>query len=225
MRIYTKTGDKGMTRIIGGSKVSKDNIRIDAYGTLDELNSLIGYTITTLGAEPEIQAELEQIQQQLFDAGGDLATEEGKRAYKLTSEPVAWLEDRIDIYADEPPEIEKFILPGGTQAASLLHMARTVTRRAEREIVGMLKIASSNEEVLKYVNRLSDYFLPLPESSITALVKQTFFTKIPNSFSAIKRNNKKPLQTSKPERFSFFKNVELKIHQQALIKHQSYDNG
>ncbi|MCY0650658.1 ATP:cob(I)alamin adenosyltransferase, partial [Klebsiella pneumoniae] len=76
----------------------------------------------------------------------------------LTSEPVAWLEDRIDIYADEPPEIEKFILPGGTQAASLLHMARTVTRRAEREIVGMLKIASSNEEVLKYVNRLSDYF-------------------------------------------------------------------
>lgn len=89
MRIYTKTGDKGMTRIIGGSKVSKDNIRIDAYGTLDELNSLIGYTITTLGAEPEIQAELEQIQQQLFDAGGDLATEEGKRAYKLTSEPVA----------------------------------------------------------------------------------------------------------------------------------------
>lgn len=95
MRIYTKTGDKGMTRIIGGSKVSKDNIRIDAYGTLDELNSLIGYTITTLGAEPEIQAELEQIQQQLFDAGGDLATEEGKRAYKLTSEPVAWLEDRI----------------------------------------------------------------------------------------------------------------------------------
>lgn len=158
MRIYTKTGDKGMTRIIGGSKVSKDNIRIDAYGTLDELNSLIGYTITTLGAEPEIQAELEQIQQQLFDAGGDLATEEGKRAYKLTSEPVAWLEDRIDIYADEPPEIEKFILPRGTQAASLLHMARTVTRRAEREIVGMLKIASSNEEVLKYVNRLSDYF-------------------------------------------------------------------
>lgn len=204
MRIYTKTGDKGMTRIIGGSKVSKDNIRIDAYGTLDELNSLIGYTITTLGAEPEIQAELEQIQQQLFDAGGDLATEEGKRAYKLTSEPVAWLEDRIDIYADEPPEIEKFILPGGTQAASLLHMARTVTRRAEREIVGMLKIASSNEEVLKYVNRLSDYFLPLPESSITAQVKQTFSTKIPNSFSAIKRNNKKPLQTSKPERFSFF---------------------
>ncbi len=203
MRIYTKTGDKGMTRIIGGSKVSKDNIRIDAYGTLDELNSLIGYTITTLGAEPEIQAELEQIQQQLFDAGGDLATEEGKRAYKLTSEPVAWLEDRIDIYADEPPEIEKFILPGGTQAASLLHMARTVTRRAEREIVGMLKIASSNEEVLKYVNRLSDYFLPLPESSITALVKKTFLQKIPNSFSAIKRNNKKPLQTSKPERFSF----------------------
>lgn len=158
MRIYTKTGDKGMTRIIGGSKVSKDNVRIDAYGTLDELNSLIGFTITTLGDEPEIQAELEQIQQQLFDAGGDLATEEGKRDYKLTSEPVAWLEDRIDIYADEPPEIEKFILPGGTQAASLLHMARTVTRRAEREIVGMLKIASTNQEVIKYVNRLSDYF-------------------------------------------------------------------
>lgn len=155
----------------------------------------------------------------------DSATEEGKRAYKLTSEPVAWLEDRIDIYADEPPEIEKFILPGGTQAASLLHMARTVTRRAEREIVGMLKIASSNEEVLKYVNRLSDYFFAVARVVNYRAGEKDIFTKIPNSFSAIKRNNKKPLQTSKPERFSFFKNVELKIHQQALIKHQSYDNG
>lgn len=158
MRIYTRTGDSGNTRVIGGGKVSKGDARVAAYGTLDELNALIGFTITMLDNEEEIKKELEHIQQTLFDCGNDLATPEGVRPYKTKGEHVDWLEERIDFYVDIPPQIEKFILPGGSKGAALLHMARTVTRRAEREIVVLMNEETINPKALQYVNRLSDYF-------------------------------------------------------------------
>ena len=160
MKIYTKTGDKGMTRLIGGAHVSKDSNRVAAYGTLDELNSLIGYIVSQMGEvdNQDIKADLLEIQQYLFDCGTDLATPDGIRDYRLTKEPTKWLEDRIDIYTEIPPKIEEFILPGGTPIASQSHMARTVTRRGERSIVSVSWTAEINQHVLKFTNRLSDYF-------------------------------------------------------------------
>ncbi len=158
MRIYTRTGDGGNTRIIGGGKVRKDDVRVAAYGTLDELNALIGFTIAMLENEEAMNEELEHIQQTLFDCGSDLATPDGVRPYKTKKEHAKWLEEKIDYYSEIPPEIEEFILPGGSKGAALLHMARTVTRRAEREIVALMTTETINQEVLRYVNRLSDYF-------------------------------------------------------------------
>ena len=160
MKIYTKTGDKGMTRLVGGAQVSKDSARVTAYGTLDELNSLLGYIVSQMNdsENPDIKAELAEIQQYLFDCGTDLATPEGIRDYRMTKEPTKWLESRIDFYTELPPQIEEFIIPGGTPVASQLHMARTVARRGERHIVSVAWTAEINSHVLKFTNRLSDYF-------------------------------------------------------------------
>ncbi|AEH47393.1 cob(I)yrinic acid a,c-diamide adenosyltransferase [Parageobacillus thermoglucosidasius] len=159
MRLYTRTGDKGKTSLIGG-RVDKDHLRVEAYGTLDEANSFVGQALALLDKEkfPDICAELQKIQHELFDCGGDLAIVNGKLPYKVTAEMVAFLETRIDEYVKEAPLLEKFILPGGSPAAAALHVARTVTRRAERCIVSLSKAEPINEIVLQYVNRLSDYF-------------------------------------------------------------------
>lgn len=159
MRLYTRTGDKGKTNLIGG-RVDKDHLRVEAYGTLDEVNSFVGQALALLDKEkfPDICAELQKIQHELFDCGGDLAIANGKLPYKVTEEMVAFLETRIDEYVKEAPPLEKFILPGGSPAAAALHVARTVTRRAERRIVSLSKAEPINEIVLQYVNRLSDYF-------------------------------------------------------------------
>ncbi len=164
MRIYTRTGDKGETSIIGG-RVSKASQKVDAYGTVDELNSVIGMAITFIpDAEQEVRAELENIQQILFDCGSDLAKKEGMEAtrpWKVTGEEIPGLEQRIDAYIDEAPSVERFILPGGSQASAFLHMARTVTRRAERSVVALSKQEKINLHVLTYLNRLSDYLFAL----------------------------------------------------------------
>lgn len=162
MRIYTRTGDKGQTSIIGG-RVNKDDIRVHAYGTIDEVNSFVGQAMQELNPElfSDVLAELEKIQHELFDCGGDLSTVEGKRPYQVTEEMVEFLENRIDDYIQEAPELERFILPGGTKAASIIHIARTITRRAERHIVSLSREESINMIALKYVNRLSDYFFAL----------------------------------------------------------------
>jgi cob(I)alamin adenosyltransferase len=162
MRIYTRTGDKGQTSIIGG-RVEKDDIRVHAYGTVDEVNSFVGQAMTELTPETfsDILAELEKIQHELFDCGGDLSTIEGKRPYKVTKDMVTFLEERIDSYIEEAPELERFILPGGSKASAIVHLARTITRRAERHIVTLAKVESINEIALQYVNRLSDYFFAL----------------------------------------------------------------
>lgn len=163
MRIYTKTGDKGETSIIGG-RVAKDDIRVEAYGTVDELNSFVGLTVAQLVGEQfaDIKEDLEKIQHELFDCGGDLASISSRRPLKLTEDALTYLEERIDAFMDETPNLERFILPGGTEAAATVHIARTVTRRAERLVVTLWKTNKDIPELpLKYLNRLSDYFFAL----------------------------------------------------------------
>lgn len=160
MKIYTKTGDKGKTSLIGG-RVDKDDVRVEAYGTMDELNSFVGKAMSEL--DPEIFADLlvdlEAIQNELFDGGGDLSNVMKERHYKLTEEPITVLEKRIDELMEEAPALEKFILPGGSPAAGTLHIARTVTRRAERNTVTLMKVEEDVSPVVgRYLNRLSDYF-------------------------------------------------------------------
>src|SRR5690625_1023121 len=135
MRLYTKSGDKGRTSVIGG-RVSKDNIRVEAYGTLDEANSFVGKAVAELQTDKEIfndiLADLEKIQHELFDCGSDLSTILEDPTYKVNEDAITYLEEKMDELIDEAPELEHFILPGGADAAASLHIARTVTRRAER---------------------------------------------------------------------------------------------
>lgn len=163
MQIYTRTGDQGTTRIIGGKSVHKNSAQVEAYGTVDELNSILGMIATHSDLWPELQAEIMEIQQYLFDCGNDLATPENSKRYpfRMTSDHVIWLESRIDAYSDIPPAVESFILPGGSSLAALLHFARTVTRRAERCTVTLHQNQTINPASMKFLNRLSDYFFAL----------------------------------------------------------------
>ncbi|WP_226641558.1 cob(I)yrinic acid a,c-diamide adenosyltransferase [Mesobacillus subterraneus] len=163
MRLYTRTGDKGKTSIIGG-RVEKDDIRVEAYGTVDEVNCFVGQAVTQL--DPSIFADilddLEKIQHELFDCGGDLANVTKSRELKLTKESVDYLENKIDELIAEAPKLERFILPGGAPASASIHLARTVTRRAERLVVSLLKADPEvSETALQFLNRLSDYFFAL----------------------------------------------------------------
>ena len=160
MKLYTKTGDKGQTGLVGG-RTDKDSLRVESYGTIDELNSFIGLALAELSGQlgfEDLTAELLTIQHELFDCGGDLAIVTERKDYKLTEESVSFLETRSDAYTAEAPELKKFILPGGSKGASLLHIARTITRRAERRVVALMKSEEIHETVLRYLNRLSDYF-------------------------------------------------------------------
>ncbi|SFD40801.1 cob(I)alamin adenosyltransferase [Lentibacillus persicus] len=160
MRLYTKSGDKGQTSVIGG-RLDKDDIRVEAYGTIDEVNSFVGKAIAELDTAifPDIVADLEKIQHELFDCGSELSNIKAEREHKLSEEPITYLENKMDELIDEAPELERFILPGGSDASSSIHIARTVARRAERMIVSLMKAEDDISPVpLKYVNRLSDYF-------------------------------------------------------------------
>lgn len=162
MKIYTKTGDKGKTSVIGG-RVSKDDIRVSAYGTLDETNSFIGKAISELkqyhGLFNDVINDLTRIQHELFDCGRELSDITNRpRKYELSEDMILLLEAQIDSYTKELPELTKFILPGGVDASATLHIARTVARRAEREIVTlMIENEDENPIPLKYMNRLSDF--------------------------------------------------------------------
>ena len=162
MNLYTRTGDSGKTSLIGG-RVDKDHLRVEAYGTIDEANSFVGQAMTLLTDSifVDIYNELEKIQHELFDCGGDLAVVKEKYPYKTTEEMVAFLEERIDYYVMEAPELKRFILPGGSSASAAIHLARTVIRRAERCTVTLQKEMEINDIVLKYLNRLSDYFFAI----------------------------------------------------------------
>ncbi|MCM3707152.1 MULTISPECIES: cob(I)yrinic acid a,c-diamide adenosyltransferase [Cytobacillus] len=163
MKLYTRTGDEGKTSIIGG-RVEKDDVRVEAYGTVDEVNSFVGQAMTQLdpAAFQDVLEDLEKIQHELFDCGGDLANVSKKRELKLTKESVDYLETKIDQLIEEAPKLERFILPGGAPASASIHIARTVTRRAERLVVSLKKADPETSAVaLKYLNRLSDYFFAL----------------------------------------------------------------
>ena len=159
LKIYTKTGDKGKTGLIGG-RTDKDDIRVEAYGTIDEVNSFIGKAVTELDPEKfkDVLEDLETIQHELFDCGGDLANVSNRREFKMKDESIEVMEKRIDALVEEGPVLERFILPGGTPAAATLHIARTVTRRAERLTVTLTKTQEGVPTVVqRYLNRLSDY--------------------------------------------------------------------
>ncbi|EGO6529235.1 cob(I)yrinic acid a,c-diamide adenosyltransferase [Enterococcus faecalis] len=191
MKIYTKTGDKGMTKLVGSSTVAKDSDRVESYGTIDELNSWVGYIISQLSQEnQEIKEELEVLQHLLFDAGTDLSTPiEAQRPFKLQKESVHWLEQRIDFYTAQSPDIDRFILPGGTSAASMVHVARTIARRAERIIVRLNWTAKINEEVLIFTNRLSDYFYALARYlNVQAQRPDVFYERSEKVFHKIKED-------------------------------------
>ena len=191
MKIYTKTGDKGMTKLVGSSTVAKDSDRVESYGTIDELNSWVGYIISQLPQENQgIKEELEALQHLLFDAGTDLSTPiEAQRPFKLQKESVDWLEQRIDFYTAQSPDIDRFILPGGTSAASMVHVARTIARRAERIIVRLNWTAKINEEVLIFTNRLSDYFYALARYlNVQAQRPDVFYERSEKVFHKIKED-------------------------------------
>lgn len=163
MNLYTRTGDKGKTSLIGG-RVDKDDVRVEAYGTVDEVNCFVGQAVAELDRNlfKDILLDLEKIQHELFDLGGDLANVTNKREPKLTEEAVTYLEQKIDQLVKEAPPLERFILPGGAKASASIHIARTVTRRAERLVVRLMKTDERVPAVcLQYLNRLSDYFFAL----------------------------------------------------------------
>jgi cob(I)alamin adenosyltransferase len=163
MKIYTRTGDTGETSLFSGGRVRKDHLRVESYGTVDELNSLLGLA-RTYSLSSEIQAWLERIQNELFMVGADLATPNDAAAAWLTrldDAPTARLEAEIDHMTAQLPELKNFILPGGTPAAATIHVARTVCRRAERMCVQLYSEEAINERVITYLNRLSDWLFTL----------------------------------------------------------------
>lgn len=157
MKIYTKTGDKGMTFLVGGKRVEKDDARVEAYGTLDELQSFVGMLAS---ATDEVQ--LEDIQRVLFKIGGYLAYEDATSA-GVTDEMIAQLEQKIDRLSEELPPLRTFIIPGSTMAASICHVCRTVCRRAERRMTTLRRTidVELDDNAFIYINRLSDYFFLL----------------------------------------------------------------
>ncbi len=163
MKIYTKTGDKGQTSLIGGTRVPKYHIRIESYGTVDELNSWIG-----LIADQDIGAHkkrvLKEIQDRLFTIGSSLASDPEKSRMvipDLTTEDITLLETEMDCMNEELPELRHFILPGGNGTISYCHLARCVCRRAERISVHLAEESKVDENVIIYLNRLSDYLFVL----------------------------------------------------------------
>ena len=164
-KIYTKTGDKGSTSLIGGVRVPKSHIRIESYGTIDELNSHLGM-VNDLAAQTEISVWIREIQDRLFTIGSELATTPDKEVRMklpdLHPEDVTYLEQGIDLMNESLPEMRSFILPGGNLAGSACHVARCVCRRAERLCVGMQESGEPVPDlVISYLNRLSDFLFVL----------------------------------------------------------------
>jgi len=155
-KIYTKIGDKGSTQLGDGKMVNKDSLRVDAYGSVDEANATIGLSI--LRTNIKIKKILKVVQNDLFDLGADLCIPDKKNTQKLkiTKDRVDYIEEKIDNFNKELSSLNSFILPGGSESSTYLHIARTVTRRAERKIVTLSKKEKINPITIIYLNRLSD---------------------------------------------------------------------
>lgn len=155
MSVYTRFGDKGKTSLYGGKTVSKGSLRIDAYGSIDELNSWIGVVAAEV-KDTKIKKELFVIQNDLFEMGASLANPSESKKYDYFSKRVKEFEKQIDELTRKLPQLSNFILPGGKRAGSRLHVARTVCRRAERRVAQLSEKEEVNKEILVYINRLSD---------------------------------------------------------------------
>lgn len=161
MKIYTKTGDDGTTGLFNGERVGKNSLRVEAYGTVDELNSVIGLAIS-FGCPEPIKNDLQHISETLFSVGADLATPindgiKSQAIARIEEDEITRLENAIDRYEEELEPLKHFILPGGSHSAAHLHNARTVCRRAERLVVELASKENINDNLVKYLNRLSDY--------------------------------------------------------------------
>ena len=160
-KIYTRGGDKGQTSLGDGTRVAKHDARVAAYGTVDECNSVLGLARLHLAGDAEADAMLGRIQNDLFDLGADLCTPEQENPkwppLRIIAAQTDRLEREIDAMNERIPPLKSFILPGGSEAAAWLHLARTVARRAEREITALAETQPVGAEAIKYINRLSDH--------------------------------------------------------------------
>lgn len=176
--IYTKTGDKGTTSLVNGTRVAKSHIRLEAYGTIDELNSFVGFLICQIKDSESLKV-LSFIQHKLFTVGSYLATETESKAPReasiITDENIVMLESQMDKIDSELPELHQFVLPGGSEAASRAHICRTVARRAERCIYRVKQEYPVDDNIMKFVNRLSDYFFLLARRECVASGQEIFW--------------------------------------------------
>lgn len=160
MKIYTKTGDDGTTGLFSGKRVSKSSVRVEAYGTVDEMNTVLGIALSACSND-NLKSDLISISNTLFILGSDLATPlEPKPKWevkRINGEHINWLENKIDEYTAKLPELKNFILPGGNMVSAYLHQARTVCRRAERRAITLAENEDIGDWAVKYLNRLSDY--------------------------------------------------------------------
>ncbi len=163
-KIYTKSGDDGTTGLVGGNRVKKNDIRLEAYGTVDELNASLGL-LRSCNLSGDVSQLLVKIQNKLFNIGSLLASDEKGRKFtsdlSITSNDVKLLENSIDFYEQSLPELTHFILPGGEETSALCHIARTVCRRAERRILDFAELNPVQPEIVQYINRLSDLLFVL----------------------------------------------------------------
>lgn len=164
VKIYTKTGDDGTTGLFGGGRVPKDDARVAAYGTVDELNGHLG-AVRACDVGPEVDLILSRLQAELFALGADLATPAGGRAAskvrRFLPQDAAWLEEAIDTLSAEVPPLQQFILPGGSPAGAAVHVARAVCRRAERAVVTLSRADEVGQGAVVFLNRLSDFLFVL----------------------------------------------------------------
>ncbi|MGC4047058.1 MAG: cob(I)yrinic acid a,c-diamide adenosyltransferase [Armatimonas sp.] len=161
MRIYTRTGDSGETGLFGGQRVSKDELRVESYGTVDEASAAIAIAAAFLQEVESLHSVLLQLMNTLFTVGADLATPLPRAVPRIESRHIEALEKEIDTWEATLPPLQTFILPGGTPAAAALHQARTIVRRAERRVVTLCRVEpdTTNPELIRYLNRLSDLLL------------------------------------------------------------------
>ncbi len=177
MKIYTRTGDKGTTSLYDGSRLAKDDIRVESYGTIDELNSCLGLARNFV-EDAESREIIYKIQRELFNVAGELATPDTSAFPETINEShVRFLEETIDGYIARIEQVDKFIVPGSNTGSAALHVARTVCRRAERRILTLSRDAHVSESLMKYVNRLSDCIYAMARFLETELVYVHFNKK------------------------------------------------